>query len=199
MEDVAAQFDATVQTHVTSQGIPQVQVVERIQEPNVGPIEVLLHERVQQFTTGQIEHMPVSQTQKESAVTDAVEIVDSLSVSEEVATLTDMTTHNTSSTSISRDRLDHLEGMLDSCIEQLTPLAALGESIEKETEKISMLTKRMMETASPAPSLVEPPLAASADRTSAKRRRRTRYTSLPGILEHAVCQAPSAWPPVRHA
>ena len=39
-----------------------VHVVERIQEPIVEPIEVLLHERVQQFTTEQIAHMPVSQT-----------------------------------------------------------------------------------------------------------------------------------------
>ena len=118
--------------------------MERIQEPNVEPFEVLLHERVQQFTTEQIEHMPVSQTQEQSAVTDAVEVVDSLSVSEEVATFTDMTTHNTSSTSTSRDRLDELECMLDSYIEKLTPLAALGECIEKETEKIAMITKRMI-------------------------------------------------------
>jgi len=82
--------------------------------------------------------------------------------------------------------------MLDPCIEQLTPLAALGESIEKETEKIGMITKRMMETPSPALPLVE-------HRTSAKRRRRTRYTPLPGIMEHAVYQAPSAWLPERHA
>ena len=71
--------------------------------------------------------------------------------------------------------------MLDSCLEQLTLLAAMGERNETETERIEMLTKRMMETPSPAPPLVEPPLAASADRTSAKRRRRTRYTPLPGI------------------
>jgi len=64
---------------LVSQEIPQVQVVERIQEPNVEPFEVLLHERVQQFTTEQSEHMPVSQTQEQSAVTDAVEVVDSLS------------------------------------------------------------------------------------------------------------------------
>ena len=49
-----------------------------------------------------------------------------------------------------------------------------------------MLTKRIMETHSPAPPLAEPPLVESADRTSAKRRRRTRYTPLPGIMEHAV-------------
>jgi len=94
-------FAATVQPHVISQEIPQVQVVERIQEPNVEPIEVPLHERVRTFTTEQIEHMPVSQIQEQSAVTDA------LSVSEEVATLTDMTTRNTTSTSTS---LDELEG-----------------------------------------------------------------------------------------
>jgi len=115
------------------QEIPQVQVVERIQEQIVDPIEVLPHERVQQFTTKQIVHMPVPQTQEESAVTDlmnppisitAVEVVDSFSVSEEVATLADMTTLNTSSTSTSssahvcnceettsRDRLDALASL----------------------------------------------------------------------------------------
>jgi len=110
--------------------------------------------------------MPVLQTQEQSAVTDLVnppisftadDVVDS---SKEVAI-------NTSSTSTSRDRLDEFASMLDSCLEQLTALAA-GD-----------------------------PLHQSAVRTSAKRRR-TRYTPLPGILEHAVYQAPSAWPPVRH-
>ena len=85
--------------------------------------------------------------------------------------------------------------MLDSCLEQLTPLAAMVE----ETERIEMLTKRMMVTPSPALPLVEPPLVESADRTFAKRRRRTRDTPLPRIMEHAVYQARSAWPLVRHA
>ena len=134
-------------------------------------------------TAEQIVHLPVPQTQEQSAVTDAVEVVDSFSVSEEVATLADMKTHNTSSTPTSRDRLDELAGMLDSCFEQLTLLAAMGE----ETERIEMLTKRMMETPSPAPPLVDPPLVESADRTSAKRRRRTRYTSLSGIMGTRQC------------
>ena len=43
-----------------------------------------------------------------------------------------------------------------------------------------MLTKRMMETPLPEPPMVEP------DRTSAKRRRRTRYTPLPGNMENAT-------------
>ena len=47
--------------------------------------------------------------------------------------------------------------------------------------------------------VAETSLIQSANRTSAKRRRRTRYTPLPGILENAVYQAPSAWPPVRRA
>ena len=152
------QLVATVQLHVIFQ-IPQVQVVERIQEQIVESIEVLPHERVQQFTAEQIVHMPAPQTQ--SAVTDlvnppisitAVEVIDSFAVSEEVATLTDMTTLNTSSTSTSRNRLDVLASMLDSCLEQLTPLAATGE----ETERIEMLTKRMLETPLPVPPLVEP-------------------------------------------
>ena len=77
LEFVAAQIIATVQPQVIFQEIPQVQVVERIQEPIVEPIEVLPHERVQQFTAEQRVHMPVPQTQEQSAVTDAVEVVDS--------------------------------------------------------------------------------------------------------------------------
>ena len=42
--------------------------------------------------------------------------------------------------------------------------------------------------------MVEPPMVES-DRASAKRRRRTRYTPLPGIMENAVYLAPSARPP----
>ena len=79
--------------------------------------------------------MQLHQTQEHSAVTDAVEVVDSF-----------VTTHHTSSTSTNRERLDELVGMLDSCLEQLTPVAATGE----ETERTERLTKRMMET-SPAP------------------------------------------------
>ena len=57
----------------------------------------------------------------------------------------------------------------------------------------------MLETPFPVPPLVEPPLVESADRTSAKRRRRTWYTPLPGIIENAVYLAPSAWPLARRA
>ena len=174
-----------VQEQVIVQEIPPI--VERIQERIVEPIEVLPHERVQQFTAEQIMHMPVPQTQEQSAITDLVnppislaadEVVESLSVSEEVAALADMTTLNTSSTSTSSsapvcnceetiqntidipsssststsgNRLDELAGVLDSCLEQLTPLAVMGERIEKELERIEMLTKLMMETPSPAP------------------------------------------------
>ena len=53
------------------------------------------------------------------------------------------------------------------------------KNIEKETERVVMLTKRMMETPLPEPLMVEPPVVKS-DRASAKRRRRTRYTPLPG-------------------
>ena len=69
--------------------------------------------------------------------------------------------------------------MLDSCLEQITPLAGLKE----ELERAAMLTKRLLE-----PPLFEPPMV-EPDRTSAKCRRRTRYTPLPGIMENAV--APS--------
>ena len=92
-------------------------------------------------------------------------------------------------TSTSSDRrLDEFTHMLDSCIALLTPMTAQIESIEKETERGAMLTMRMM----------EPPMVESG-RASAKRRRRTRYTPLPEIMENAVCLAPSAWPPTRRA
>ena len=42
--------------------------------------------------------------------------------------LADLTTIN--STSTNGNSLDELAGMLDSCLEQLTPLAAMGERIE---------------------------------------------------------------------
>ena len=114
---------------------------------------------------------------------------------------------DTSSTSTSIDSLDVLASMLDSCLEQLTPAHSLfaiqRESIKKETERVALLTKRMLETPLPEPSLPEPPMVeppvVEPDRTSAKRRRRTRYTPLPVIMENAVYLAPSAWPPVRHA
>ena len=62
------------------------------------------------------------------------------------------TTQNTtenpvpSSTSTSSDRLNELANMLDSCIERLTPLAAVGEKHrDGNCERVEMLTKRMME------------------------------------------------------
>ena len=66
-----------------------------------------------------------------------------------------------------------------------------------------MLSKLMLETPFPElplpePPMVEPPVVVP-DRTSAKRRRRIRYTLLPGVMENAVYLAPSAWPLVRHA
>ena len=99
-----------------------------------------------------------------------------------------------SSTSTGNDRLGALASMLDSCLEQLTPLAGLNE----ELERIETLTKRLLDPPLLEPPMVEPPMV-EPDRTSAKRRRRTRYTPLPGIMEHAVYLAPSAWPPARRA
>ena len=69
--------------------------------------------------------------------------------------------------STGNDRLS----VLNSCIEQLT-----------ELERIEL----------PEPPIVEPSLAESLGLNSAKRRRRTRYTPLPGIMEHAVYLAPNA-------
>ena len=100
-------------------------------------------------------------------------------------------TFNTSSTSTSSNSTSTISNAKAIMLDNLT-------NIEKEVERAAMLTKRMMETPLPEPPLVEPPMVV-LDRTSAKRRRRTRYTPLPGIMEHAVYLAPSAWPPIRHA
>ena len=62
------QIVATVQPHAIVQKIPEVPVVERIQEQIVEPIEVLPQERVQLHTAIQIVHVPVPQIQEQSAV-----------------------------------------------------------------------------------------------------------------------------------
>ena len=87
--------------------------------------------------------------------------------------------------------------MLDSYKGTFSPLAAQMESIEKKTEKVAMLTQTDVGALMEAP-MMEPPMMES-ERASAKRRRRTRYTPLPGIMESAVFLAPSAWRPTRRA
>ena len=76
-------------------------------------------------------------------------------------------------------------------------------NIDKEVERAAMLTRRMMDTPLPQPPMLEPPLPVppmmEPVHPSAKRRRRTRYTTLQGIMEHAVYLAPNAWPTIRHA
>ena len=117
--------------------------------------------------------------------------LDEFAVPQLVAEETTQNTVDTPSSSSTSTKCDDLANMLDSCIELLSSSASQMESIEKATERAYMLTKRMMETPLPEPPMVEP------DRTSAKRRRRTRYTPLPGIMENAVYLAPSPWPPTR--
>ena len=116
------------------------------------------------------------------------------------------TTQNTmeipssSSTSTSSDRrLDEFANMFDSCIELLTSVTAQMDSIEKETERAAMLTKRMMQTPLPEPPMMMEPTLMESKRASSKRRRRTRYTPLPGIMENAVYLPQSAGPPTRRA
>ena len=133
-----------------------------------------------------------------------VETLDVTPQGSQIALDTSSTSTSSSSTSTSSDRrLDEFARMLDSCIELLIPMTAQIDSMEKETERAAMLTKRMLEGALPEPPMPEAPLPepplVEPDRTSAKRRRRTRYTPLPGIMENAVYLAPNAWPPVRHA
>ena len=66
------QIVATVQQQAIVQEIPEVQVVERIQEQFVETIEALPQEQVQQHTAIQIVHVPVPQIQEQSAITGLV-------------------------------------------------------------------------------------------------------------------------------
>ena len=98
--------------------------MEWIQKQIVATIEVIPQEQIEE----QIGDIPVPQEQL----------------------IAEVTTLNTSSTPTSSDRrLDEFANMLDSCIELLTPVTAQIDSIEKETERAAMLTKRMMETPLP--------------------------------------------------
>ena len=83
---------------------------------------------------------------------------------------TTLNTVGTSSSSSTSSRCGELANMLDSCIQLLSPLVAHVESIEKETEGVAMLTKRMLEPPLMEPPLIEPPMMES-ERASAKRRR----------------------------
>ena len=135
-----------------------------------------------------------------------VETIDVTPQGSQMALNTSSTSTSSSSTSTGTDcRLDEIARMLDSCIELLTPVTAQIDSIEKETEKAAMLTKRMMETPLPEPPfpeplLPQPPMVEPSSTTSSvKRRRRTRFSPLAGIVELAVYLAPSAWSPIQHA
>ena len=103
-----------------------------------------------------------------------VETIDVLNTSSTSTSHCDIPSSSSTSTSTDR-RLDEFANLLNSCIEQM-------ESIEKATERASMLTKRLMETPVPEPPLLEPPIV----EPSAKRRRRTRFSPLLGIVELAV-------------
>ena len=63
----------------------------------------------------------------------------------------------------------------------------------EETERVAMRTKRILEPPLMEPPLMEPPMIEppmmESERASATRRRRTRYTPLPGIMENAVYEA----------
>jgi len=133
-----------VQEQVIVQEILQDSIVERMQAPKVVDsfpfledfaATVLPHIILQEIPQVQV----VERIQEQSAVTDTVEVVDSLSVSEEVGTLADMTSHNTSSTSTS---LCSTLSISDDIAEMLDRL----QNIEKATERAATLTKRTMET-----------------------------------------------------
>ena len=133
------------QISTTSLEASQVQVAERIQEQIVETIDVIPQSSqmtLDTISTSTSSSAPVCNS--EETIQNTIDIPSS------------------SSTSTSGNRLDELASMLDSCHEQLTPWAAMGERIEKETERIEMFTKRMMEIPSPAPPLVKSPLVESA-------------------------------------
>ena len=67
-------------------------------------------------------------------------------------------------------------------------------SIEEETERAAVLTKRMLEPSLPEPPMMMEPTLMESERASSKRRRRTRYTPLPGIMENAVYLAQARGP-----
>ena len=171
-------------------------------------------------------HVPVPQILEQSAVTSLVneqflitafevsQVVDSFSLAEEFVAPAEVTTLNTCSTSTSssapvynriRQKLCDAEETTQSPVEvfilsststisdDVAKILDCLQNIEKATERAAMLTERMME-----PPMMEAPVV-ECERTSAKRRRRTRHTPLPGILENAVYLAPITWPPTRRA
>ena len=178
-----------VQEHVIVQEIPGVVVrllpVEEFTEPVYSPVhqeEIVAGEMMQNV-------IEISTVHEQVIVPEIPPVVEQ--IQEQFVETIDVTLQRsqfapkTSSTSTGNNRFDALASMLNSCIEQLT-----------ELEKIETLTKRLLEPPLPEPPIVE---SESPGLTSAKRRRRTRYTPLPGIMEHAVYLAPSAWPLIRHA
>ena len=106
-----------VQEQVIVQEIHQVPTMDWTPEQIVETIGVLPQERVLQHAAVQTVHVPVRQTQEQSAVpvnsqfsitaVEASQVVDSCSLSEEFAAPDEVTTFNTSSTSssLTADRL----------------------------------------------------------------------------------------------
>ena len=164
---------------------PEVQIPERIQQQTV-------LQRIEE-QVGVVPALPIVDDTVEIQVTERIhEQIGPGRIEEQL--IAEETTQNPME--ILSTSSDRGLNMLDSCIELLFPMTAQKESIKKETERAAMLTKRMMETPWPEPPMVELPMAES-DQASAKRRRRTRYTWLLGIMENAVYLSPSAWPPTR--
>ena len=120
----------------------EVQVAERIQEQ-------IVPERIEE----QIGDILVPPT-----VTETVEVQIWERIREQIGPeqneeqlIAEETTQNpveipiTSATSTSSDRRpDEFTNMLDSCFALFTPKTAQVESIEKETERVAMLSKRML-------------------------------------------------------
>ena len=185
---------ATVQPHVTLQEPPQVPVGEWIQEQIVETIEVLPQERVDQHTAKQIVHVPIHQIQEQS--TDLVTPqfrTSAVKASQVVGSF------------LSRKSLPHPPKWRPSIRAPRRPSAMMWRKCLTASKTSIRRLEGLRCSPSRWRSLHWRRLQWSffqwwsPDRASAKRRRRTRYTPLPGIMENAVCLAPSAWPPTRRA
>ncbi len=178
------QFSSTAVEPCSPHVVGSLPPLEEFTQPVYNPEQIVAGEMTQNIIGN-------SAVQEQVIVQEIPPVVEQIQeqIVETIDNETSSTSTSSSSTSTSNDRLDALASMLDSCLEQLTPSAGLNE----ELGRIETLTKRLLEPPLPEPPMVEP------DRASAKRRRRTRYTPLPGIMENAVYLAPNGWPPIRHA
>ena len=96
---------------------------------------------------------------------------------------------SSSSTSTSIDRLDeqltNMLDMLSSYKDVFSPLAVQMQNIEKETERVAMLTKRMLEPPLVEPPMMEPPMMEPL--VTGFFETQSTYTIHSVSLDHAKC------------